>query len=145
MANNDLKKLSRIQILEMLLEQTQRVEELEQLLSEKDKLITQLQSSSDKQENNIVWEEAGSLAEAALQINNVFLQADKAAAQYLDYVKKFAKTAEQMHVKQYSEKKKEAESILMDARRQADEILDEAYRYAEEIIKQAKEGRCTDE
>ena len=136
MTPKELKRLSRGDLLEILLDLSKENEKLRKGNEYMSEQLT---------DRNIAIEKCGSLAEAALQINNVFRQADKAAAQYLDYVKKFAKTAEQMYVKQYSEKKKEAESILMDARRQADEILDEAYRYAEEIIKQAKEGRCTDE
>lgn len=70
----DLKSLSRGDILELLLAQTERVEELE---AERTQLKKQLETK------DILIGKAGTLAEAALSINQVFQAADRAAAQYL--------------------------------------------------------------
>jgi len=75
----DLKKLNRKQLLELLLEQTKRVEELEELL----------RIAQDKMNERILAEtEAGSIAEAALRLNGVFEAAQAAADQYVANVKR---------------------------------------------------------
>lgn len=70
----DLKSLSRGDLLELLLAQTERVEELDR---ERTELKAQLETK------NIMIEKSGTLAEAALAINQVFQAADRATAQYL--------------------------------------------------------------
>lgn len=73
----DLKSLSRGDLLELLLAQTERVEELEQ----------ELAIAKEKVESKDIFiEKAGTLAEAALSINRVWQAADQAAAQYLENV-----------------------------------------------------------
>ena len=79
MDTKDLKKLNRKQLLELLLEQTKRVEELEELL----------RIAQDKMNERILAEtEAGSIAEAALRLNGVFEAAQAAADQYVANVKR---------------------------------------------------------
>ena len=79
MEYNELKKLNRKQLLELLLEQTKRVEELEELL----------RVAQDKMNERILTEtEAGSIAEAALRLNGVFEAAQAAADQYVANVKR---------------------------------------------------------
>ncbi len=80
MTEKELKKLNRKQLLELLLRQTERVEALETELAEtkrqlEDKRITEMK--------------AGSIAQAALQLNGIFEAAQKAADQYLDNVKAY--------------------------------------------------------
>ena len=61
--NNELKGLSRKELLEILLEQTKRIEELEVLLKESEKKI---------ESKRISLEQTGSLAEAALKLSDIF-------------------------------------------------------------------------
>lgn len=86
MTEKELKKLSRIELLEMLIEQTERNEELERRIAE---LEEELKNAS------LEVSEVGTLAEACLKINKVFEAADTAAQQYLD------------NIKVYDEKKKD--------------------------------------
>ena len=81
MTDKELRKLSRAELLEMLIQQTERNEELE---AELKKAKTELRNRA------ITIENAGSLAEAALQINGVFEAADRAAKQYLRNVQRMA-------------------------------------------------------
>ena len=74
----DLSRLSRKQLLELLLRQTRRVEELEQKLSETEKKL---------EDRRITEREAGSIAEAALRLNGVFEAAQAAADQYLENIR----------------------------------------------------------
>ena len=74
MTDKELRKLSRAELLEMLIQQIERNEELE---AELKKAKTELRNRA------ITIENAGSLAEAALQINGVF-EAAQAAAYFSD-------------------------------------------------------------
>lgn len=83
MTDKELKRLSRAELLELLLEQ---VEENEQLRSEISDLREQLN------DRIIKINEAGSIAEAALRLNGVFEAAEAAARQYVDSLKELEKT-----------------------------------------------------
>lgn len=75
MTENELRKLSRIDLLELLLEKSRENEKLQEEL---DSVKAQLA------ERNIKIEKAGSIAEAALALNGVFEAAQAAADQYLE-------------------------------------------------------------
>lgn len=121
MSNNDLKKLNRLQLLEMLLMQTQRVEELEEALKQKDLQISELNIRLE--EKHIAFTETGTLAQAALEMNNVFQQADKAVAQYLENAKAFAEDVERLALKRSLEAKKVAEDIISQAKEERQTII----------------------
>ncbi len=78
MTDKELRRLSRSELLEMLIAQT---EESRQLKIKLERAEAQLR------DRRIAVEKAGSLAEAALQLNRVFEAADKAAQQYLENVR----------------------------------------------------------
>lgn len=79
MTEKELKKLSRKQLLELLLEQTLKVDRLE-------KQVQAMQKKLD--DRRILESEAGNIAEAALKINHVFEAVQAAADQYLANVKR---------------------------------------------------------
>ena len=78
MAGYDLKKLNRKQLLELLLRQTEKVEALENQVSELEKQL---------EDKTHVQQEIGSIAEASLKLNGVFEAAEAAAAQYLENIR----------------------------------------------------------
>lgn len=75
---NNIKRMSRKDLLELLVLQSKKIDKLQEELSQVNKLL------SDKK---IMISEAGSIAEAALKINKVFEVAQQAANQYLDNIK----------------------------------------------------------
>ncbi|MBQ8994406.1 MAG: DNA repair protein [Oscillospiraceae bacterium] len=77
MDNKELKKMNRLQLLEVLYEQQTRIEELER---ENKELASQLE------QRRIVIGNAGSIADASLALTNVFEEAQKAADMYLDSI-----------------------------------------------------------
>lgn len=77
MTNRDLKRLSREVLLEMLLEQSREVERLKQ---------RNLELEKELESRRIMIRNAGSIAEAALQLNRIFETAQRAADQYLENV-----------------------------------------------------------
>lgn len=70
----NLKKLSRTELLELLLEQTKELEATQARVSELEKALA---------DRKIEMEQAGNIAEAALQLNKVFEAAQQAADDYV--------------------------------------------------------------
>ena len=79
--SKDLRRLTRRELLELLVEQGQ---ELERIRDERDRLKTELENREIKIAN------AGSIAEAALSLSGIFEAAQKAADEYLSSVKQAA-------------------------------------------------------
>lgn len=71
----DSKRLSRAELLEMLIEQSKEVESLK-------KKVDELQKQLDNR--TIQLQQTGSIAEAALALNDIFKAADQAASQYIE-------------------------------------------------------------
>ena len=78
MTDKELKKLNRLELLEILVKQQERIEELE----------GQLASANERLEDRqIIIMEAGSLAEASLELTKIFSAAQEAADLYLENYK----------------------------------------------------------
>ena len=77
MTDKDLKKLSRAQLLEMLLVQTREVERLREKLTKAETLLS---------DRYMKYVDAGNLAEAMVKVNGVMEAAQAAAQQYLDNI-----------------------------------------------------------
>lgn len=78
MTDKELRKLNRSELLEMLLIQSKEVENLKKELEEANRKL---------EDRKIILENSGSIAEAALKLNNIFEIAQKTADQYLESVK----------------------------------------------------------
>lgn len=78
MTDKELKRMSRRELLEMLIEQGRDIERLESELAA---------ARKELEDRRITVSRAGTMAEAALLLNSVFEAADKAAAQYLENVR----------------------------------------------------------
>ena len=79
MTDKELRRLSRRELLQMLLEQTSEVERLQ---AELDKTRAELNDRA------IMLESCGNIAEASLKFNHVFEAAQQAAEQYLANVRR---------------------------------------------------------
>lgn len=102
MTDKKLKKLSRQELLELLLEQTREVERLRGELEKAEAVI---------EERRIKVDSSGSIAEAALKINEVMEAAQAAAAQYLENIEMMEKEAEAKCRRLIEEARAEAERI----------------------------------
>lgn len=78
MTEKELKKLSRADLLELLLLQTRETERLQKALDE---------ANAKLEERTIHLNKAGNIAKAALEINGVMEAAQEAANQYLENVR----------------------------------------------------------
>ena len=83
LTEKELRKLNRYQLLELLIEQTERADRLQRRLE-------QAEADSYKQSMHLLA--MGSIAEASLQLNGVFEAAQKAADLYLEEAHKLAET-----------------------------------------------------
>lgn len=81
MTDKELKRLSRAELLELLLEANRENESLRGRLQKAKELLSS---------RTIEIENAGSIAEAALALNGVFQAAQQAADQYLENVRRLA-------------------------------------------------------
>ena len=78
MTDKELKKLSRAELLEMLIEQSKRADELQAKLDKAEEELNSRQLKVD---------EAGSIAEASLRLSGVFEAAQAASEQYLENIR----------------------------------------------------------
>ena len=78
MTEKELRRLNRYQLLELLIAQTERADQLQQQ-------VEQLEAKLE--ERQLKMEAMGSIAEASLRLNEVFEAAQRAADQYLESLK----------------------------------------------------------
>lgn len=78
MTDRELRRLSRAELLEMLIAETEENARLREELA---------QARSALADRRILLEKSGSIAEAALRLNGIFEAADRAAQQYLQSVR----------------------------------------------------------
>lgn len=111
MTERDLRKLNRTDLLELLLQQTH----------EMDLLREELEAAKCQLSNRtIVMEHAGSIAEAALQLNGLFTAAENACAQYMDSIKNLSGRQEEVCRKMVEETQQKCDKMLADAKYQSD-------------------------
>ena len=120
MTAKELKRLSRTELLEMLLHQVEENEALRQELEDARRQLT---------ERTILHENSGSIAEAALRISGVFDQAQQAADDYLESIR-LANAEPDAYVRQVREEAQaQADAIVAEAQRRSDRIRAEADEY----------------
>lgn len=130
MTEKELRKLNRKQLLELLLKQTGRAEQLQQKLNEAEEKL------HDKE---LTETEAGSMAEASLKLNGVFEAADAAATQYLENVKRLSENSALIVKNAEEEAVRKAEAIIADAQKRAEQREAEAERKLNEINAQIEQ------
>lgn len=116
MAERDMRKLNRNELLEVVYEYQQNEKKL---LAKIDELCDELDS------RQIKTDECGSIAEAALKLNGVFEAAQRAADQYVESVR-LAQEAKR-------------NEIAHDAEQEAKMIIEDAVKHSNAIIQRAEE------
>lgn len=85
MTDKELRRLNRAELLEIMLEQNREIELLQRRLKRAEDRL---------KEREIAVKEAGSIAEAALRLNHIFEDAQRAADQYLENIKLMGQSEE---------------------------------------------------
>jgi len=134
MDNNKLRKISKKELLEILLSQTKRIDELEQELNK---------TKSKLESKKITIEKSGSIAEAALKLNNIFENAEETAKQYLLNIKEKCKKIENETKKTLQIEKenmlKETEEICKKLKTETEKYCQEKKKEADNYLKNIKE------
>ena len=112
MTDKELRKLSRAELLELLLIQTREIDRLNAQLE---------QLEAENQQRKIKLNQAGNIAEAALQLNRVFEAAQAAADQYLE------------SIMDPDDIQKQSLNMLQETRQQCDAMLEETHQKANEV------------
>lgn len=110
MSERELKKLRRGDLLEMMLALTQENEDLRAQLEEANRKLAS---------RSIVIENAGSLAEAALQLNGIFEAAQAACDQYTQNIRYRSENIDQICSRMEQETREKCQRMLSEARLQA--------------------------
>ena len=129
MTDQELTKLSSKDLLEMLIEQSKEMLELREKLNEAELSL---------RSREIKIDEAGSLAEAALQLNGVFEAAQAACQQYTDNICQLSKRQEEICARMEAESEAKAKRILEEAQKKSEEMEHTTKMQCDEMVKRAK-------
>lgn len=132
MTDRELRKLSRADLLELLLEQ---LKENEQLRGELEAAQKQLA------DRKILLENAGSIAEASLQLNGVFQAAQAACAQYIENIERLSARQEQLCAQMERETQAKCDRMVADAERQSQLYWNTVSRKVQEVTSSYAELR----
>ncbi|MDD6502615.1 MAG: hypothetical protein PUF46_03745 [Oscillospiraceae bacterium] len=124
MTDKELKRMSRAELLQMLITQ---VEENQSLQARLEATETQLKDRS------LAVSETGTMAEAALSLNGVFQAADAAAQQYLDNIRQMQERQELLYQEAEDEAKRNADAIVAEADAYSRKAHADADAYWEEV------------
>lgn len=128
MTNKNMKKLSRAQLLEMLLLQTEKSEQLERELEDvKEKLA----------DRKILLGDMGSIAEASLKLSGVFEAAQDAADQYLENAISGYQELENLRI--ITQEK--CDRMLLETEKQCDVMKNECVQKCK-LLEKATQERC---
>lgn len=111
----DLRRLSRAQLLEMLLAQSKEVSRLQEELQ---------QTRRQLEDRRIMLTEAGNIAEAALRLNGVFTAAQDAADEYLTNLSRSVQESQDNCRIMEEETKRKCEQMIQDAKLESARLRD---------------------
>ena len=128
MTDKELRRLSRSELLEMLIAQT----------AENDQLKTKLeQAEAQLRDRRIAIDKVGSLAEAALSLNGVFQAAEAAAQQYLENIQRISGQQDAICRSMKEKAEKETEQIRQEAQAYSQKVHAEADAYWKQVAARA--------
>ena len=127
MTERELKKLSRMELLEILID----------LSNENIELKNSVQELSYQLDNrNIMIGEVGSIAEASLKLNGVFEAAEAAASQYIENIKRISESQEEISKQVEAKAQQKAEEMLNQAEEQCSSRIEETDNYCKNKIEE---------
>lgn len=117
MTDQELKRLNRAELLEMLVAQSELCDELQKKSDDLQKKL---------EERRIDLDSSGTMAEAAMKLSGIFEAADKASKLYVENIERMSREIEEACKSKLAEAETEAQRIIADAERQRDLILQKA-------------------
>lgn len=127
----DLKKLGRAELLELLIETTEENQDLRARLREAEARL---------EDRRMIMDQCGNIAEASLQLNSVFQAAQAAAQEYLDNVKIYSETREEIFLRIEGEAKETARRMLDETRRKCLALEEETKKKCDDMTLYARKA-----
>lgn len=125
-----MKKLKRIDLLDMLIEQGK----------ENERLQLELEEALDKlEQREIKINEAGSIAEASLSLSGVFEAAQEAAKKYLENIERLSGEQEKICAQIQVESERKADQLLLETREKCQLLEDETREKCEKMVYTAEQ------
>lgn len=129
MTNRELKKLSRNDLLELMLAQSRELDQLRERLR---------LAEEDLNSRQIGLDEVGSIAEASLKLNGVFQAAQDAASQYLENVKRVSGHQKEICARMERESRRTSELLLEQTRAKCQEMEEQTRSRCRELLEAAR-------
>lgn len=131
MTEKELRRLSRADLLEMLIDQNVELNRLKARLAE---------AEEELRSRSIAIDEAGSIAEAALEINGVFEAAQAACEQYVENIRSLSGRQEEVCRRREEESARKAQALLDEAQRRCETLERETREDCERMVEEAREA-----
>lgn len=129
MTDKELRKLKRIELLELLVKQAEETEQLrEQLRQAEDAL----------RDRTLMVQKAGTLAEAAFHLNGVFTAADQAAKDYLDNLRALQERQEAQCAAIEADARQKADQLLAETREKCRQMEQETLQRCRDLVEQIR-------
>lgn len=132
MTDEELRKLKRADLLELLVAQGKENEALQEKLR---------QAEAALWDRQIQLDEAGNIAEAALRLSGVFEAAQKASDQYLENIRKMHEETESRCARLEETSRARAEQLEQESKAQAERLVAEAEEKARALTAET-EAKC---
>lgn len=129
MTDKELKKLGRSDLLQMLVDQGRELREL------KEKYAAAEAALADR---TIRLDRAGSIAEAALQLNGVFEAAQEACRQYTDSIALLSQQQEEVNARREAESQEKADRLLAETEASCAEKLRQTEETCQRMLSKAQ-------
>ncbi len=124
-----LKRLSRRELLEIVVIQSEEIDRLSRELAESEKRIEERQKSID---------DAGSIAEAALELNGVFDAAQQASEQYISEIRKMKEKQEEIYRNAEADARKRSEALIKATVQKCKAVQEDTMRKCNAMISRAR-------
>lgn len=132
MTDEELRKLKRADLLELLVAQGKENEALQEKLR---------QAEAALWDRQIQLDEAGNIAEAALRLSGVFQAAQQASDQYLENIRKMHEETESRCTRLEETSRARAEQLEQESKAQAERLVAEAEEKARALTEET-EAKC---
>lgn len=136
MKDKALRRLSRADLLELLIERTRENDQMKARIAELEAQL--LSAGSQLEERRIAIDNAGSLAEAALQVNGMIDAAQRTANQYLENIERMQKEQTQTCLRLEKESRERADRMIAETERKCAAMEGEARARCDEMMKTAE-------
>lgn len=130
MTEKEIRRLTRAELLEMLIRQSQELQRMQKELKAAEEAL---------HSRRIALDEAGSIAEASLRLNGVFEAAQNACEQYTENIQNLSRRQEAVCAQREQESRERAEEMLKKAQAQADQTVQEAEARCAEMLRKAEQ------